>query len=192
MKRFGENEFDYKEFITSQQDFPKEGVLYWDFTPMLKDPAAFRKVISDIKEHFQETKVTKIAAIESKGFTIGSALAYEINLPLVLIRKPHLTPGKVVREEFIKEYGKGEYQVKVDSFGVGDRVLIVYDIMAGAGATKAAINLAEKCGAEVVGCAYVIELKYLGGRDSLDGYDLFSLVKIREKKAIEDHSEEEE
>jgi adenine phosphoribosyltransferase len=175
---------DYRQYLESCRDFPKEGVLYWDFTPLLRDPEGFKQAVQDIKSHFEGKGITKIAAIESKGFTIGTALAYEWGKPLVLVRKPSLIPGNVVKEKFVKEYGEGEYQVKEGVVGEDDVVLIVYDIMAGAGASKAAINLIEKLGAKVAGCAYAIELEYLGGRDELKGYDLFSLIKIKEKNEI--------
>jgi len=172
----------YLDYIESFKDFPKEGVIFWDFTPLLENPGIFKKAIKDITNHFKNKGITKIVAIEAKGFTMGGALASTMKKPLVLIRKPGLIPGKVLSENFIKEYGKGEYQIKQDSVNQNDRVLIVYDIMAGAGATKAAINLIEKQGAEVVGCAYIIELEYLQGRKELEKYDLFPLVKISKKE----------
>jgi len=172
----------YNLFIESTEDFPKKGVVYWDFTPLLKDPKMFKKVIADIKNHFKAKEITKIAAIEAKGFTIATALAYELQKPLVLIRKPGLIPGKIKSRKFEKEYGLGEYQVRTDTFESTDNVLLIYDILAGPGATKAAIELIESSGANVIGCAYVIELQYLHGRKALKSYDLFSLVKIKEKK----------
>ncbi len=175
---------DFRRLIHSVRDFPKAGVVYFDFTPILSDPAAFRQAVSDIIGHFREKQVTRIAAIEAKGFTLGSALAYEWEKPLILIRKPELTPGAVDSEKFEKEYGFGEYQLKAGLVGADDSVLIIYDIMAGAGATKAAINLISRCGARVAGCAYVIELEYLGGRDSLPDIDVFSLVKISSKQEL--------
>ncbi|MFH1638356.1 MAG: adenine phosphoribosyltransferase [Candidatus Woesearchaeota archaeon] len=175
---------DYKQFIEAHRDFPKKGVVFRDFTPLIKNPEAFRDAINDIKKHFNGKDINKIAAIESKGFIIGSALAYEMGLPLVLIRKPSLTPGEVISEKFIKEYGEGEYQVKNGTFTSQDNVLIVYDIMAGPGATRAVIHLVEKQKAKVVGCAYVIELEYLHGREQLKGYDLFSLVKFGDKYEV--------
>lgn len=174
---------NYQKFIESFKNFPKQGVVYWDFTPLLKDPKAFMHAIQDIMQHFKGKGISKIAAIESKGFLLGSALACAMQKPLVLIRKPGLTPGEVLSEKFEKEYGFGEYQIKKGQFCKSDKVLIVYDILAGPGATQAAINIIEKSGAKVAGCAYVIELAYLKGRESLQKYDLFSLVKIKNKRA---------
>ena len=177
---------DYKKYIESSQDFPKPGVIYWDFTPLLMNTEVFSNAICDIENHFDDKGVTKIAAIEAKGFTIGSALAMKMKKPLVLIRKPHLTPGKILCQDFVKEYGKASYQIKEGVVGKGDKVLVVYDIMAGPGASEAAIKLIEKSRAKVIGCAYVIELEYLNGRKGLEGYDLFSLVKIEKKEMRKD------
>lgn len=173
---------DYKEFVKNYKDFPKKDVLFWDFTYLLKDVKARKCAINEIKEFLKNKKIDKIAAVESKGFTIGSMLAYELDLPLVLIRKPNLIPGKFYSEEFIKEYGKAEYQIKDDAIEDGENVLIVYDIMAGSGASKAAINLVEKSGGEVAGLVYITELEYLNGREDLKNYNIFSLVKVKEKK----------
>lgn len=172
---------DYKNYVRSYKDFPKKDVLFWDFTYLLKDPKARKSAIEEIKEFLKDKKVDKIAAIESKGFTIGSILAYELDLPLVLIRKPNLIPGKFYSEEFVKEYGTAEYQIKDDAVENGENVVIVYDIMAGSGATKAGINLVKKCGGNVTGLVYITELEYLNGREDLKDYDIFSLVKVKEK-----------
>lgn len=171
----------YRDYVKSYKDFPKKDILFWDFTYLLKNPDVRRKAINEIKEFLKDKKVDKIAAIESKGFTIGSILAYELDLPLVLIRKPNLIPGSFYKEEFVKEYGKAEYQIKDDAILEDENVVIVYDIMAGSGATKAGINLINRCGGKVSGLVYVTELEYLGGRNDLKDYDIFSLVKVASK-----------
>lgn len=173
---------DYKNFVRSYKDFPKKDVLFWDFTYLLKDVNARKNAINEIKEFLKDKKIDKIVAIESKGFTIGSIIAYELNLPLVLIRKPNLIPGNFYSETFVKEYGTAEYQIKEDSIENGENVAIVYDIMAGSGASKAAINLVEKCGGKANALVYITELEYLNGREDLKDYDIFSLVKVSEKK----------
>lgn len=165
-------------YIRSYPNFPKPGITYWDFTGLLADPAAFRNAVSTFVEFMKGKSITKIAAIEAKGFTVASAIAYETHTPLVLIRKPGLIPGEVYSQQFVKEYGTGEYQVKKTAFAPSDRVLIFYDIMAGEGATKAAAALIERSGATVAGCAYVIELAYLHGREQLKQYDICSLITI--------------
>jgi len=172
---------NYAAYVRSYPDFPKEGVLFWDFTYLLKDVTARNHAISEMKAFLEEKHIDTIVAIESKGFTIGAILAHEMQLPLALIRKPGLIPGFFHAEEFTKEYGFGEYQLKDDAINMHDRVAIVYDIMAGSGASLAAINLVQKCGGEVSGLVYVTELEYLGGRDELSEYEIFSLVKVAEK-----------
>ena len=173
---------DYKNYVKSYKDFPKKDVLFWDFTYLLKDINARKKAINEIKTFLKDKKVDKIAAIESKGFTIGSILAYELDLPLVLIRKPNLIPGNFYSETFIKEYGTAEYQIKDDAIEKDENVVIVYDIMAGSGASKAGVNLVKKCGGNISGLVYITELEYLNGREDLNEYDIFSLVKVKEKK----------
>ncbi|MFH1174583.1 MAG: adenine phosphoribosyltransferase [archaeon] len=172
----------YKKYIASFDGFPKKDVIFWDFTPLLEHPTVYKQAIADIQNHYAGKAITKIAAIEAKGFTIGAALSFAMHVPLCLIRKPNLIPRDVLSRTFEKEYGTGEYALKKDAFNKGDEVLIVYDILAGPGATKAAIALVEETGARVAGCAFVIELDYLRGREHLGKYDVFSLVHIKEKK----------
>lgn len=174
----------YLKYIESFKDFPKEGVIFWDFTPLIEAPEIFCNAIDDIARHFDTNNITMIAAVESKGFIIGAALACKLRKPLILIRKQGLIPGQCLSESFVKEYGAGEYQIKKGVLN-DDNVLIVYDILAGAGAIGAAINLVERSDAKVAGCAFIIELGYLGGREELKGYDIYSLVKINDKKMKE-------
>lgn len=172
---------NYHDYVRSYPDFPKEGVLFWDFTYLLKDVDARNHAIMEMKVFLEGKRIDKIVAIESKGFTIGAILAHELQKPIALIRKPGLIPGGVHSEQFIKEYGTGEYQIKDDAIVPGERVAIIYDIMAGSGASLAAIKLAKACGGEVAALLYVTELEYLGGRDELSEYEIFSLVKVSEK-----------
>ena len=172
---------DYKDYIKSYKDFPKKDVLFWDFTYLLKNVEARRKAISEMIDFLKDKNVDKIVAIEAKGFTIGSILAFELDKPLVLIRKPHLIPDEFYSEKFIKEYGEAEYQIKKDAIEKSEKVAIVYDIMAGSGATKAAINLVHKCQGDIKALMYVTELEYLHGREELKEYNIFSLFKVGEK-----------
>ena len=174
-------DINYRKFIKSYKDFPKKDIVFWDFTYLLDNVEARNSAIEDMKRALKDKKFDKIVAIESKGFTIGSIVAHELNKSLVLIRKPNLIPGEFYSETFVKEYGIGEYQIKPDLINENDKVVIIYDIMAGSGATKGAINLIEKCGGKIVSLIYVTELKYLGGREDLKDYDIFSLVKIDNK-----------
>ncbi|HSX17003.1 MAG TPA: adenine phosphoribosyltransferase [Patescibacteria group bacterium] len=172
---------NYRDFVKSYPDFPKKDVLFWDFSYLLKDVAARDAAIQDMKTFLAGKKINKIAAVESKGFTLGAILAHELQVPLVLIRKPHLIPGNFHHATFIKEYGTGEYELKDDAIASDDRVAIVYDIMAGSGASKAAIDLVRQGKGLPVALVYVTELAYLGGRKDLAGCDIFSLVKVHKK-----------
>lgn len=167
----------YRNYIRSYENFPKSGVTFWDFTELLKDPQIFERAIEDIRMHFNSHPITKIVAIEAKGFIIGSLLAYKMQKPLVLIRKPGLIPGQIRAIKFIKEYGEGEFEIRKGTVNEKDNVLIVYDILARSGATEGAIQLIEDEGGQVAGCAFIIELKYLQAREQLKNYHVFSLVK---------------
>ncbi|MDO8492486.1 MAG: adenine phosphoribosyltransferase [bacterium] len=173
---------NYIDYIESFLDFPKSGVVFWDFTPLHESPEVFADAIEDFSDSFKNKKITKIVAIEAKGFIIGGALAQKMYLPLVLIRKPGLTPGEVHSEKFEKEYGFGEYQIKKGKIETNDRVLIVYDILAAPGAVVATRRLVERSGGVAIGAAVVIELEYLNARETLNDLEIFSLVKIKQKK----------
>lgn len=172
---------NYKNYVKSYNDFPKEGVVFWDFTYLLKDVEARNQAINEMMGFLKDRHIDKIVAIEAKGFTMGSILANNLQLPLVLIRKPNLIPGECYSEVFTKEYGQAEYQIKKDAVNGDEKVAIVYDIMAGSGASVAAINLIKKCGGIVDSLLYVTELEYLDGRKDLREYNIFSLVKVYDK-----------
>lgn len=179
----------FRQYIQGTNHFPKPDVVYWDFTGLLTDPEARKKAIHEICDHFKNKGLTHIAAIEAKGFILGSLLAHEMNLPLFLVRKPGLIPGSVINHSFDKEYGTGAYEMAKRTLSSDSKVLIVYDILAGPGATLAAAKLIQESGGNVEGCAYVVELSYLSAREKLKGMDVYSLVKINEKErdAIRSH-----
>lgn len=172
---------NFKRFVVGTKNFPKPDVTFWDFTPLLDNVQARNMALCQMQNFLASHNVSKIAAIESKGFTIGSMLAERLSLPLVLIRKPNLIPTNFASQTFIKEYGVGEYQLKKDAVKPGDKVALVYDIMAGPGATNCGINLLMQLGASVEACVYVTELTYLKGREQIACKNLFSLVKIHDK-----------
>lgn len=172
-----ENEF--LPFIKKYQDFPKPGVTYWDFTPMLEHPEVLKSAVSEMKENAARLNPTRILSIEAKGFIIGALLASELGLPMTLVRKPGVTPGQVKSAPFVKEYGEGMYEIKEGAVKANDRVLIVYDILAAPGAAQAAMKLALGEKARIAGLCFMIELEYLGARRALEPVPVFSLVKIQ-------------
>jgi len=172
---------NYREYIESFDNFPKPRVKFWDFTGVLLNPEIFNKTILEIEQAFKHVEFNKIVAVEAKGFLIGGALALHLAKPLTLVRKPGLIPGNVHTQEFIKEYGSGTYEMKKNALSSSDKVLIIYDILAGSGATLAAIKLVESQKAQVSGCAFMIELEYLQARQELGKYNIHSVIKIADK-----------
>lgn len=169
-------EFDLKSTIRTIPNWPKPGVMFRDITTLIKDPQAFNYVIQKFAEHYQNQKIDKIAGIEARGFIFGAALAHKLNLPFVLIRKKGKLPAETVSQEYALEYGTDKIEMHRDAVSYGESVLIVDDLIATAGTLKAAVQLVEKIGGIVAGCAVVIELPELKGRERLSNYSIFNLV----------------
>jgi adenine phosphoribosyltransferase len=173
---------DIKKFIRDVADFPKKGIMFRDITPLLKNPAALKEVLQETKSAW-EGSVDAIAALDARGFIFGGALAVEMNLPLVLLRKKGKLPGETVSVSYDLEYGTATLEAQTDSFTPGARVLVVDDLLATGGTAAAACSLIEKLGARVTGCSFVIELDGLGGRELLSAYTVRSLVRYGEENS---------
>jgi adenine phosphoribosyltransferase len=126
--------------------------------------------------HFDGKKITKVASAESRGFIFGSILAYELHAGFIPLRKPGKLPAKTIKQEFQTEYSTDAFEMHEDAIVPGDKVLIVDDLLATGGTSKAAVDLVEKLGGKVIGLCLLIELSFLHGRDKLKGYDIFSLI----------------
>ncbi len=168
---------DLKSYIREVPDFPKPGILVYDISTLLKDPAALRMTIDRFVWLFAGQQVDKVAAIESRGFMFGSIVAYNLNAGFVLIRKPDKLPAEKVGESYDLEYGTDRLEMHEDAIEPGERVLIVDDLIAIGGTAAASVRLVEKVGGEVVGLGFVVELTFLKGRNKLDGYAVESLIK---------------
>jgi adenine phosphoribosyltransferase len=162
--------------IAEIPDFPEEGVLYRDITPILEDHGLFRELIYHFCERYSSSDLDRIAAIESRGFLFGSAIAHELGVGLSLVRKPGKLPREVHRVEYELEYGTDALEIHTDALESSDRVLVVDDLLATGGTAGATVELVEACGADLVEMAFVIELADLGGREHLDDYDVHSIV----------------
>ena len=171
---------DLRERIRVVPDFPKPGVSFKDITTLLKDGAALKETVLRLAEHFRNQGIDMIIGVESRGFILGAPLAYEMGLGFTLIRKPGKLPGEVLAVEYDLEYGSDSLEIHTDSFQPGTRVLVVDDLLATGGTIWAATELIRKLGGEVAGLAFLIELCYLGGREKLGDYHIFSLVKYTE------------
>jgi adenine phosphoribosyltransferase len=156
-----------RETIRSIPDFPKEGILFRDITPLLLQPDLFAEMIDALWEPFASARVDGIAGIESRGFLLGAALALRRRLPLVPLRKPGKLPAALFRETYDLEYGQDALEMHKDGVAAGQRILLVDDLLATGGTAGAAARLIRKGGAQVAGIAFLVELKGLGGRSRL-------------------------
>jgi len=172
-----EDKMDYKKHIREVPDFPKKGTLFYDITTLLMKPEALKNVIDDMVERTKGIKITKVAAIESRGFMFGVPLALRLGLPFIAIRKPGKLPYKTKRHEYSLEYGKDAVEIHEDAISKGDNILLIDDLLATGGTIEAAANLVKECGGNVAGMMFVIELNFLHGRDKLKEYKVESLVR---------------
>jgi len=167
-----------KERIDEFPDFPKKGILFRDFSPILQDPSAMSYVIDEFAKHFHPKDFDMLAAIESRGFLVACALALKFNKGMFMIRKKGKLPGKTEKISYKIEYGKDVLEIQKHSLEKGKRVLICDDLLATGGTAKASAKLIEKIGGEVAGFAFIIELTELNGMKGISKYNCKSLVKF--------------
>jgi adenine phosphoribosyltransferase len=165
-----------KKLIREVPDFPKKGILFYDITTLLRDKAGFATLIDALSEHYIEKKVDLIVGIEARGFIFGPALAYRLNAGFVPVRKPKKLPAAVERITYDLEYGTDTLEIHKDAIQPGNRVVIVDDLLATGGTAKACCDLVKKCGGEVAGLGFAVELDFLSGRERLASHDVFSLL----------------
>ena len=171
---------DLASTIRSVPDFPVEGILFYDITTLLKDPAALKESVDQLADLYQNKGVDVVVGVESRGFIFGTPLAYQLGVGFVPVRKPGKLPAETASESYTLEYGTNTIEIHVDAIEKGQNVLVVDDLLATGGTAKATCNLVEKLGGKVVGVAFVIELNFLNGRNKLEGYDIFSLLQYDE------------
>jgi adenine phosphoribosyltransferase len=167
---------DLRPFIRDIPDFPKPGILFKDITPLLADPVAFQVSIDRLYVQFAKQRIDAIAAAEARGFLFAAPLALKLGLPLVPLRKPGKLPYRSYSLKYDLEYGSAELQMHVDGVSPGQRVLLVDDVLATGGTMAAGAKLIERAGATVAGCAFLVELTFLNGRQKIADYDSFSLL----------------
>src|SRR3954466_15482729 len=163
--------------IRDVPDFPQEGIVFKDITPVLADPLAFSTLIDLIVVHFGRGNVDKVVGIEARGFILASPVAYHFGAGFVPVRKKDKLPWETESEEYALEYGTATLEIHRDAVQPGERVLIVDDVLATGGTAKATAELVERIGGKVIGLATLIELEFLHGRDKLQGFDLFTLIQ---------------
>jgi adenine phosphoribosyltransferase len=166
-----------KQLIREVPGFPKPGILFYDITTLLKNPAGFRGIIDGLKDHYSGAKVDVVIGIEARGFIFAPALAYTLGAGFVPVRKPKKLPAESVSVTYDLEYGTDSLEMHKDALDEGKRVLIVDDLLATGGTAAAAARMVTGLGGAVVGMGFVVELTFLHGRQKLAGYDVFSLLQ---------------
>lgn len=167
-----------KSVIRTINDWPEAGVAFRDITPIFKDPKALRMVSDSLITRYIDSDITHIASIDARGFLISSIMAYQLNIPLVLVRKKGKLPGETIRQEYKLEYGTSEVEMQVDAVKEGDRVLVFDDLIATGGTILAATTLIKKLGAEVTEAAAIIDLPDLNGSSAIQqaGVPVYTLL----------------
>jgi adenine phosphoribosyltransferase len=165
-----------KSLIRDVPDFPQEGIVFKDITPVLADPIAFSTLIDLIVVHFGRGNIDKVVGIEARGFILASPVAYHFGAGFVPVRKQGKLPSETVAEEYALEYGTATLEIHRDAVQAGERVLIVDDVLATGGTAKATASLVEQIGGRVYGIACLIELDFLKGREQLGTHELFTLL----------------
>jgi adenine phosphoribosyltransferase len=166
---------ELRRHIRDIPDFPKPGIVFRDITPLLADRDAFRAMVDRFVERYRG-RADVVLGIESRGFLIGAAVAYGLGTGIALVRKPGKLPSQTYAARYELEYGSDTLEIHHDAIGRGHRVLIIDDLLATGGTASAAVELVRRCRGQVLACAFVIELAFLGGRRRLEDIEVFSLV----------------
>ncbi|MBK5934986.1 adenine phosphoribosyltransferase [Rhodovulum imhoffii] len=171
------NSFSVKDYIRTIVDFPHEGILFRDVTTLFADPRGFRMAIDQMLHPYAGQQIDRVVGLEARGFILGGAIAHQLSKGFVPVRKKGKLPAATIAEEYQLEYGEAVVEIHDDALSAGEKVLIVDDLLATGGTAEAGIKLVERLGAEVVGCAFIVDLPDLGGRKKLEdlGMDVHAL-----------------
>lgn len=170
---------ELKQIIRDIPDFPKEGILFKDITPLLGDAARFAQAIDQFKARYEEKGIGAVVGIEARGFIFASALAYALGTACVMVRKPGKLPYKTFEESYALEYGTDAVQIHQDALSPNQKVVLIDDVLATGGTMAATANLVKNnFNAEIVEVAFLIELEFLNGRDKLKGLPIHSLIQF--------------
>ena len=168
---------DLNDYIRDIPDFPKPGIVFKDITPLLGDAAAFKECISRMADHFRDKNIDVITAAEARGFIFAAPLAIELGVGFVPIRKPGKLPYKKRSYSYELEYGTDTLEMHIDGISPGQNVLVLDDLLATGGTVEACCKMIEECEANIVCCAFLIELGFLGGAEKLKQHTVYSLLK---------------
>ncbi len=169
-----------KSLIRTVPHYPRHGVQFRDITTLLKDPLGLKVTVDELFNHFQDHKIDKVVGVESRGFLIGTPLAYKLGVGFVPVRKQGKLPAETVGHDYELEYGSDRVEIHTDAIEKGERVLLVDDLIATGGTAIATLTLIEKLGGQVAGCGFIIDLISLGGRKRLEekGYSMYALCEF--------------
>ena len=167
---------NYKTLIREVPNFPKPGVLFYDITTLLKDARAFRNVVDELASRYRGQHIAKVVGIESRGFILGSPLAYHLEAGFVPVRKAGKLPADIFEVKYNLEYGTSSLAIHRDAITIGERVLIVDDLLATGGTAAATVHLVRQLGGEIIGLVVLVELESLKGRDKLNGCEVHSVI----------------
>ncbi len=168
---------ELKKHIRDIPNFPKEGIIFRDITPLLQDAEAFRKAVDAMTGPIRDKQVEYIVGIEARGFIFASALAYKLETGLVIVRKPGKLPYEKLNTSYELEYGSSALEIHKDAISGGHKILIVDDLLATGGTATAIGDLVRRLGGEILGYSFLVELTDLGGREELKPYNVWSLIK---------------
>ncbi len=166
-----------KKLIREVPDWPKPGILFYDITTLLKDPAGLRKLVDALADHFAGRKVDLVLGVEARGFIFAPAVAYKLGAGFVPVRKPGKLPAATTRVTYSLEYGEDSLEIHKDAIQPGQQVLIVDDLLATGGTAAACVEMVRTLGGRVAGIGFAVELLFLNGRKKLEGQDVFALLK---------------
>lgn len=167
-----------KETIRSIPGWPIESVIFRDITTLMLDPEAYRFSCDALYERYKDRAVDKIVGIDARGFVFGAVLAYKLGVGFVPVRKKGKLPAKTIRESYSLEYGEDTLEIHEDAISQGDRVVVVDDLIATGGTVGATVKLVKKLGADLLECAFIVELPDLKGREQIQGCDVYSMVEF--------------
>lgn len=168
---------DLKQYIRNIPDFPKKGILFRDITTLLSDKDRFREVVDVLYERYKDKNIDAVAAIDSRGFIFGGALAYKLGTAMTIVRKKGKLPYKTLKATYSLEYGEDTLEIHEDAFKPGARVLLIDDLLATGGTMGAVIDLVEKLKGKIIEITFIIELSDLNGRSRLKDFPVYSMVK---------------
>lgn len=166
-----------KKLIRDVPDFPKKGIIFKDITPLLQDPKGLRTAVEAISQHYKGKKIDIVVGAEARGFILAPTVAFNLGAGFVPVRKPGKLPYKKISESYALEYGTDTLEMHKDGIKKGQNVLMVDDLLATGGTMAACCKMVESLGGNIAGCAFLIELAFLNGKNALSKYDIFSVIK---------------